>query len=95
MRKATKSVRTWLALTVFALILSCSAAELIPVLENRTLEIHPDKPALYYDHCIKYKLFSYSCKEWKTDIYDLTNPVVRAELRAMGFRAQSKQRGRM
>ena len=75
---------------LYLITLSSSCASLakpsIPKLELRTLWIHPSKPGVYYEYCIKKKFLSRKCKEWKSDFYDFNDPMIRSKLKDMGFK---------
>jgi len=72
----------------FGLFVSC-AAIIIPRLENRSLAIH-DSGRLYYRYCTDKSWFG-NCKEWKQDFYDLSDPVVRAQLEGFVCKRRSRQ----
>jgi hypothetical protein len=63
------------------MLLTACAGVVIPSLLNRTLLIHPDKPALVYPYCAKYKWWNGKCKDRKVDEYDLNDPTARALLK--------------
>lgn len=69
--------------------LSCasSALHLIPALENRTLRISEESPALEYQYevCTKKILGVCSKREMRKDTYDLRDSEVRMQLIHMGF----------
>lgn len=71
----------------FGLFVSC-AAIIIPKLENRSLFIH-SSGRLFYPYCAKKNWFG-NCKDWKEDFYDLTDPVVRAQLRGFVCKRRSR-----
>lgn len=61
--------------------LSC-ASKYIPItLTERILIVNPDKPALSFPHCEKDKFMSDECKDFKVDDYDLTDALVRRDLK--------------
>ncbi len=90
MRKVTS--RTTYVTMLFLIISASGCGSLqvpsVPTLRNRTLEISPDAPTLYYQYhvCAKTNIFG-GCKELKVvrETYDLADPAVRAQLKAMGF----------
>lgn len=69
-----------------SLNLSCSALPLAPPLNQRTLEINPEKPGLIYrwKECV-HKIIWCVKYEDRVDEYDLTDPLIRQQLFDMGF----------
>jgi hypothetical protein len=65
-----------------------------PALENRTLRISLDSPALEYQffECTKRILFICTKQELRKEIYDLTKPEVRKQLIDMGFVAKVRDK---
>lgn len=60
---------------------------LLPRLENRVLEISLDSPSLFYAYkvCVKTVLGICLKEEIHKDVYDLTDPAIRKQLKDMGF----------
>jgi hypothetical protein len=74
---------------VFLFITSCAGIDIKPPpnLENRTLRISSDKPSFEYQYqvCTKTVLGRCTRAEFKKDLYDLNDPVIRQRLIDMGF----------
>lgn len=89
MKSITSLMTSALMLLWIASSSSCasSAEASLPRLELRTLRLRKDRPALEYAwrECAKKGLFG--CSQWvqKTEVYDLTDPKIRAQLVDMGF----------
>ena len=92
MKKVISSGATWLVLTILTLSCASLAKPLIPLLAKRTLRIHPSKPGVFYDYCVKRAWIGDKCKEWKTDFYDFTDEKTRLKLSNMGFRLRVLRR---
>lgn len=79
------------AMTLFLITWSLSCASLrtplLPRLENRVLEISLDSPSLFYAYkvCVKTVLGICLKEEIHKDVYDLTDPAIRKQLKDMGF----------
>jgi hypothetical protein len=84
----------WLLWTILSTSFACSAAILVPQLQNRRLAINPDLPALFYEYQECAKEWAGICwkKEWRKDVYDLTDAKVRTQLRDMGVTCTSERR---
>jgi hypothetical protein len=85
---------TMLCLIGLSLTSSCSAAPLLPKLEDRRLRISPDRPGLFYQYeeCVRRFIGICTKTEWKEEFYDLNDPEMRARLINMGFTAVSDRR---
>jgi hypothetical protein len=74
---------------VFAVsVIGCASMVVAPpALQNRVLLINPDAPGFRYEYQVCVKSFFGSCikTQMHVDTYDLTDPVVRAQLINMGF----------
>lgn len=76
-----------LVIALSFLTMGCALAQkyVVPVLENRTLEIAKDFPGFKYRYCVKWQFWTGKCKEYKVDIYDLNDTTTRLKLLHMGF----------
>lgn len=78
------------------ILVGCATAEIVqpPILANRTLRISPTIPGLEYQYevCTKYFLGICTKSQMQVDYYDLTDPVVKAQLINMGFVAKVRDK---
>ena len=58
--------------------------------EQLTLLMGQAKAELFYPYCGKYKYFSGKCKDKRRKSYDLTDPVVRKELKNFTCKHESR-----
>lgn len=97
MRNITSRSISVLMLFLMTTILGCASLQALsapPSPNLRKWRFSPDKPALLYSYNVCVKKFLWNCTktEVKTDVKDLTDPVVRKELIAMDFIAMVREK---
>lgn len=88
-----KVLGTMLLSIISALTLSsCATTPVVPLLQNRTLEISSERPEAFYDYTVCVKKFVFCTKkELKRDTYDFNDKEVRQKLKDTGFKLQVVQ----
>jgi hypothetical protein len=85
-------------LILFICVQACATLDVYnpPALENRRLDVSPDRPGFVYKWTECSKKFLGICRKTvqREDFYDLTNPAVRKELFDMGFTATSERKNK-
>lgn len=89
-----KKSATMLFLIIVCLKLSSCAMASPPALEMRTLTLRQDQPSLEYkyEECTSEFLGICFASELHHDLYDLSKPEVRKQLRDMGFVMQVREK---